>query len=82
MKKFKSCKGKSFKGEGKVFGVSLLLSWLGLALLCDELNPVSWPSVCKPMLLIVAIVFFVFISNNKVHECDHYTKKEKEKNPE
>lgn len=82
MKKFKSCKSKSFKSEGKVFAVSLILSWLGLALLCDEANPGYWPSVCKPMLLIFAIVIFVFISNNKVHECDHYTKKEKEKNPE
>ena len=82
MKKFKACKGKSFKAEGKVFGVSLLLSWLGLALLCDELNPVSWPSVCKPMLLIVAIVIFVFASKRDVLECDHYTKKENQKNPE
>ena len=82
MKKFKSCKTKSFKAEGKVFIISLLLSWLGLALLCDEVNPTSWPSVCKPMLLIVAIVVFVFISNNKVHECDHYTKKENQKDLE
>jgi hypothetical protein len=82
MKKFKSCKGKSFKGEGKVFGVSLILSWLGLALLCNELNPIFWPSVCKPMLLIVAIVVFVFASKNQALECDHYTKKEKEKNLE
>jgi hypothetical protein len=82
MKKFKSCKGKSFKSEGKVFAVSLILSWLGLSLLCNELNPACWPSVCKPMLLIVAIVFFVFASKNQALECDHYTKKEKEKNPE
>ena len=82
MKKFKSCKGKSFKEEGKVFAVSLIISWLGLALLSDEPNPSCWPSVCKPMLLIVAIVIFVFASKNQALECDHYTKKEKEKNLE
>jgi len=80
MKKSRACKGKSFKDEGKVFAVSLIISWLGLALLSDEANPSCWPSVFKPMLLIIAIVIFVFASKRQALECDHYTKKEKEKN--
>jgi hypothetical protein len=79
MKKHKKCTYHSFKTQGKVFAVALVLTWLGIALITDEPNPGCWPSVFKPMLLIVGCLIFGILAYDNNCIQDHYTEKEKEK---
>jgi hypothetical protein len=79
MKNHKKCTYHSFKQQGKVFLVSLALTWLGLTLITDEPNPGCWPNFLKPMLLIGACLVFGVLTYD--HNCltDHYTDREKNK---
>lgn len=77
MKNHKKCTYHSFKQQGKVFLVSLVLTWLGLTLITDEPNPGCWPNFLKPMLLIGACLVFGVLTYD--HNCltDHYTDRKK-----
>jgi len=79
MKKHKKCTYHSFKTQGKVFAVALILTWLGITLLTDEPNPGCWPSLFKPMLLIVTCLIFGILAHDNNCIRDHYTDAEKEK---
>jgi len=82
MKKHKKCTYQSFKIQGKVFLVSLALTWLGITLVTDEPNPGCWPSFFKPMFLIVSCLVFAVLTYDHNILKDHYTESEKEKESE
>lgn len=68
MKKPSCCKricNRSFKEEGKILAVSLLLVWFLLAVLTEELNPAKWPSLLKPLLLILTSAVFGYLSGSR-----------------
>lgn len=81
MKKPNCCKricNRSFKEEGKILVVSLLLVWFLLAILTEELNPAKWPSLLKPLLFILTSAVFGYLSGSKQPANKLHTKKEEE----
>jgi hypothetical protein len=69
MKKPNCCKkiaNKTFKDEGKVLAVSLFLVWFFIAVFTGELNPSQWPTLMKPLFLIVTCPVFGYLSNNGI----------------
>lgn len=79
MKTRNKCTYISFKNQGKVFLVSLALTWLGLTLITNEPNPGCWPNFLKPMLLIGCCLVFGVLTYDQNNMKDHYTESEKER---
>lgn len=69
MKKPNCCKkiaNKTFRDEGKMLVASLLIVWFFISLITEELNPSQWPTLIKPLYLIVTCPVFIYLSNNGV----------------
>jgi CDP-diglyceride synthetase len=79
MKKPNCCKricNRSFKEEGKILFISLLLVWFLLAILTEELDPTKWPTLLKPLLLILTSAVFGYLSGSRQPAHKLHRKKE------